>query len=312
MRTISLEELLEAGCHFGHQVTRQNPKTADFVFEARDGIHIIDLEKTKEGLEKAAAFIKQIALKPESTIIILGTKRQAEGIVKEELVRAKDAGVNDFYSVTARWIGGTLTNFGEVTKNYQKLKDLTEKLKNEFEKIKFTKKEISLWEKERIKLERYYGGAKDMKKVPDVLFVIDTHLENLAVREARNMGIPVVGIVDTNADPDFVDFVIPANDDASGSIKLILNYIVDAWIEGKKKAAKGEGESARGEEQTTAKSLEQRAESSEKKTASAKSEADEAKGEELGAKSSKKKAESSEQKTEKKKVKKSVKKSAKA
>lgn len=251
MRTITLEELLEAGCHFGHQVTRQNPKTADFVFEARDGIHIIDLEKTKEGLEKAAAFIKQIALQPESTIIFLGTKRQAEGIVKEELQRAKDAGVNDFYSVTARWIGGTLTNFGEVTKNYQKLSDLTNKLKNEFEKIKFTKKEISLWEKERLKLERYYGGTKDMKKVPDVLFVIDTHLENLAVREARAMGIPVVGIVDTNADPDFVDYVIPANDDASGSIKLILNYIVDAWIEGKKKGAKtdnGEGQVANGKE----------------------------------------------------------------
>ena len=249
MRTITLEELLEAGCHFGHQVTRQNPKSADFVFEARDNIHIIDLEKTKEGLEKAAAFIKQTALRPESTLLVLGTKRQAEGIVREEVERAFKEGISGLYTVTARWIGGTFSNFSEVTKNYKKLKDITDKLKNEFEKMRYTKKEISLWEKERQKLERYYGGAKDMQKVPDAIFVIDTHTESLAVREARNMGVSVVGIVDTNADPDPVDFVIPANDDASGSIKLILNYIIDAWIEGKKKGAKGEGQKVEDGEQ---------------------------------------------------------------
>jgi small subunit ribosomal protein S2 len=257
MRTITLEELLEAGCHFGHQVTRQNPKTRDFVFEARDNIHIIDLQKTKEGLEEAAAFIKQVALKPESTLIVLGTKRQAEGIVTEEVKRANSEGVGDLYAVTARWIGGTFSNFAEVTKNYKKLKDLTDKLKNEFEKVKFTKKEISLWDKERIKLERYYGGTKDMKKIPDAIFVIDTHMEALAVREARNMGVPVVGIVDTNADPDPVDHVIPANDDASGSIKLIATYIIDAWIEGKKKLAKGEERMANGKEQKEAEGKEQ-------------------------------------------------------
>jgi small subunit ribosomal protein S2 len=240
MRTISLEELLEAGCHFGHQVTRQNPKTREFVFETRDNIHIIDLEKTKEGLEIAAAFIKQIAQKPEASIIILGTKRQAEGIVKEEAKRATESGADNIYTVTSRWIGGTMTNFSEVMKNYKKLKDLTEKLKDEYEKSKYTKKEISLWDKERIKLTKYYGGTKDMKKIPDVLFVIDTHLEDLAVREALAMSVPVVGIVDTNADPDLVTYPIPANDDASGSIKLIATYIIDAWIEGKHLAAKVE------------------------------------------------------------------------
>jgi small subunit ribosomal protein S2 len=248
MRTISLEELLEAGCHFGHQVTRQNPKTREFVFEARDNIHIIDLEKTKEGLEKAGAFIKQIAQKPDSSMIIIGTKRQAEGIVKEETKRAIESGANNLYTVTTRWIGGTMTNFAEVMKNYKKLKDLTEKLKDEYEKSKYTKKEISLWDKERIKLTKYYGGTKDMKITPDVLFVIDTHLENLAVREAIAMSVPVVGIVDTNADPDLVTYPIPANDDATGSIKLIAAYIIDAWIEGKKKA-KSDEQIANSEEQ---------------------------------------------------------------
>ena len=291
MRTITLEELLEAGCHFGHQVTRQNPKTRDFVFEARDNIHIIDLQKTKEGLEEAAAFIKQVALKPESTLIVLGTKRQAEGIVTEEVKRANSEGVGDLYAVTARWIGGTFSNFAEVTKNYKKLKDLTDKLKNEFEKVKFTKKEISLWDKERIKLERYYGGTKDMKKIPDAIFVIDTHMEGLAVREARNMGVPVVGIVDTNADPDPVDHVIPANDDASGSIKLIATYIIDAWIEGKKKAAKEDEKTAKSEEQI-ANGKEPKAKGSEEKDTNAKSQ-------EESAKSSKKKVNEIESKEEK-------------
>lgn len=235
MRTITLEELLEAGCHFGHQVTRQNPKTRDFVFETRDGIDIIDLEKTKEGLEAAATYINQIAQKPDSSIIVLGTKRQAEGVVRDEVKRAQEEGAGNMFTVTARWIGGTLTNFSEVMKNYKKLKDLTEKLKDEYEKAKYTKKEISLWDKERQKLIKYYGGTKDMLKVPDVIFIIDTHMEDLAVREAVAMGIPTVGIVDTNADPDMITYPIPANDDAAGSIKLITTYIIDAWIEGKKK-----------------------------------------------------------------------------
>jgi small subunit ribosomal protein S2 len=233
MRNITLEELLEAGCHFGHQVTRQNPKSRDFVFEARDNIHIIDLEKTKAGLDNAAQIVKKIAEKPDSTFIILGSKRQASDIVKEEVKRASEEKIPGVYYVTSRWIGGTLTNFSEVLKNYKRLKDLTAKLQNETERAKYTKKEISLMDKERQKLESFYSGTKDMTKIPDLLFIIDTHLEDLAVREGNAMSVPIVGIVDTNADPDPIDHVIPANDDAAGSIKLITSYILDAWIEGK-------------------------------------------------------------------------------
>jgi len=237
MRTITLEELLEAGSHFGHQVTRHNPKSRDYVFEARDGIHIIDLAKTKEGLEEAAAFVKKVAER-DGSIVILGAKRQADAIVKEEAKRAIEAGATDLYYVTARWIGGLLTNLPEVSKNFRKLQDLTKKLNDPYEKQKYTKKEVSLWDKEKVKLEVYYQGVADMKKAPDAVFIIDTHLENLAVREARAMRVPIVGITDTNADPTIIDYPIPANDDAAGSIKLITSYIIDAWIEGKMKARK--------------------------------------------------------------------------
>lgn len=252
MREVTLEELLEAGCHFGHQVTRQNPKARDYIFEARDNIHIIDLTKTKEDLEAAAAFIKDLASKEGSTILLVGTKRQAQAIVNEEVkkVQQENAGgparqqtepqamAGGFFYISNRWVGGLLTNFTEVAKNYKKLNDLSAKLKDPEEKAKYTKKEIGLWEKERAKLESFYGGVAEMKKVPDALFIIDTHLEELAVREARAMGVTTVGITDTNADPHLIDYPIPANDDAVGSIKLITSYIVDAWIEGRKEVKK--------------------------------------------------------------------------
>ncbi len=242
MRTLTLEELLEAGCHFGHQVTRQNPKARDYIFEARDNIHIIDLAKTKEGLEEAAGYVKDVAKKGGS-MLVLATKRQAEGVIKEELERAAKDEVTGLYSVTKRWIGGTLTNFQEVSKNYKKLKDLSEKLTSRQAQTGYTKKEIGQWEKTRQKLSVYYGGIQEMSRLPDVLFIIDTHLENLAVREARELGIKVVGITDTNADPTLVDYAIPANDDAVGSIKIIAEYIIDAWIEGRR-AMKLQGEKA--------------------------------------------------------------------
>lgn len=251
MKEITLEELLEAGCHFGHQVTRQNPKARDFVFEARDNIHIIDLAKTKEGLAAAAAFIKAQASKAGSTMLVLGTKRQARDIIREEVKRANDAlgeGQGLFF-VTSRWIGGTLTNFDEVAKNFKRLKDLTARLASDVEKAKYTKKEVGLWERARAKLEGFYGGIADMQQRPDALFVIDTHLEDLAVREAAKTGVAMVGIVDTNADPTAVDYPIPANDDAVGSIKLIASYIMDAWIEGRKK----EGEDGKRKPRTTKK-----------------------------------------------------------
>ncbi len=240
MREITLEELLEAGCHFGHQVTRGNPKARDYIFEARDNIHIIDLGKTKAGLEEAGKFIFNLAQK-NGSLIVVGTKRQAQGIVAEEVKRAKREMLsgkteNEIFFVTQRWIGGTLTNFSEVSKNFKKLAELTENLANDEEKAKYTKKEVGIWEKERQKLVSLYGGIADLKKIPDAVFVIDSHLETLAIDEAGKMGVTTVAVVDTNANPEIIDYPIPANDDATGSIKLITSYIIDAWIEGKNKA----------------------------------------------------------------------------
>ncbi len=234
MKNITLEELLEAGCHFGHQVTRQNPKARDYIFETRDGIHIIDLTKTKEGLDEAADFVKRLASRPDSSMIILGAKRQAQQVVREEVERAKIEEVSGLYSVTSRWIGGILTNFPEISKNFKRLKDLSEKLADKKAQVGYTKKEVSLWEKERQKLLSFYGGIYELNKVPDALFIIDSHLEDLAVREANSMHLSTVGITDTNADPTVIAHAIPANDDAVGSIKLIVHHIVDAWIEGAK------------------------------------------------------------------------------
>lgn len=236
MRTVSLEELLEAGCHFGHQVSRQNAKARDYIFEARDKIHIIDLEKTKEGLEDAAKFVRDVARK-NGTLLVLGTKRQAESVLQEERNRLSEEATVGMHFVTKRWIGGTLTNATEVAKNYKKLKDLVIKLKDPKERAKYTKKELSDWDKNRAKLEAFYGGIINMPARPDALFIIDTHLEHVAAGEARKAGIPTVGITDTNADPTIITYPIPANDDAVGSLKLIISYIFDAWTEGKKGAA---------------------------------------------------------------------------
>ncbi|MCL6096525.1 MAG: 30S ribosomal protein S2 [Patescibacteria group bacterium] len=240
MREITLEELLEAGCHFGHQVTRSNPKARDFVFEARDNIHIIDLAKTKQGLEEAGVFVKELAQRG-GNLLIVATKRQAQGIIQAQIRRVKDMfntvgkTPNDgLFYVTNRWIGGVLTNLSEVSKNYQKLNDLKDKLVDNEERAKYTKREIGLWEKEVQRLEALYGGVAELKEKPDCLFIIDSHLEDLAVKEARNMGVTTVAIVDTNADPHIIDYPIPANDDAVGSIELITTYIMDAWIEGRK------------------------------------------------------------------------------
>ena len=244
MREISLEELLEAGCHFGHQIIRSNPKARDFVFEARDNIQIIDLAKTKIGLEEAADYIKKIALKG-GTLLVVGTKRQAQAIVQEEISRAKEVlkkdGIDQSHSlfyIADRWIGGILTNFSEISKNLKKLKDLTEKVSNEKLQEGYTKKEVGLWDKERQRLEMLYGGIAEIQNTPDVLFIIDSHIEDLAVREATKMGVPTVAIVDTNANPEVIDYPIPANDDAVGSIKLLTSYIIDAWIEGQSEHAK--------------------------------------------------------------------------
>jgi len=239
MRTVSLEELLEAGCHFGHQVSRQNSKAREYIFEARDGIHIIDLEKTKEGLEDAAKFVREVARK-NGTLLVLGTKRQAINVLDEAKKKIKAEGVDGVYFVTKRWIGGTLTNSSEVAKNYKKLKDIAEKLKDPNARSKYTKKELSDLEKLRQKLEGFYGGIAEMDSAPDALFIIDTHQEHVAASEAKIARIPTVGITDTNADPTIIDYPIPANDDAVGSVKLLSDFIFDAWIEGKKNPVKQE------------------------------------------------------------------------
>jgi len=235
MRTVSLEELLEAGCHFGHQVSRQNAKAREYIFEARDNIHIIDLEKTKEGLEDAAKFIKDVA-KKNGTLLVLGTKRQAVSVLEEVKKRLAAEEVDGIYFVTKRWIGGTLTNSSEVAKNYKKLKDIGIQLKDPNARTKYTKKELSDMDKTRQKLEAFYGGVAEMPGLPDALFIIDTHQEHVAASEALIANIPTVGITDTNADPTIIGYPIPANDDAVGSVKLLTDYIFDAWIEGKKAA----------------------------------------------------------------------------
>ncbi len=240
MKQITLEELLEAGCHFGHQVTRSNPKARDFVFEARDNIQIIDLAKTKEGLDEAGEFARTLGQNGGS-LLVVGTKRQAREIIQQEVARVKDllketnkVHNNSLYYITQRWIGGILTNFSEVSKNFKKLQDLKEKTTNPEEKSKYTKKELGLFEKEIQRLESFYSGISEMKDKPQALFIIDSRMENLAVREAANMDVKTIAIVDTNADPFLIDHPIPANDDAVGSIKLIVSHILDAWVEGVK------------------------------------------------------------------------------
>jgi len=250
MKQVTLEELLEAGCHFGHQVTRSNPKARDFVFEARDNIQIIDLVKTKAGLDEASEFVKQVAQKG-GTILVVATKRQAQPIVNEELNRIKEvlekdkAGSSDsIFYITNKWIGGVLTNFSEVSKNFKKLSDLKELVNSPEKRSVYTKKEIGLMDKEIQRLEVLYGGIAKMIQKPDLMFVVDSHLEYLALKEATGMGVATVAIVDTNADPSLVDYPIPANDDAVGSIKLISSHILDAWVEGQmaKKESAVEGE----------------------------------------------------------------------
>lgn len=227
MKDISLKDLLEAGCHFGHQISRANPKAREFVYATRDKVQIIDLAKTKTGLEKAAAFVKTITSQG-GKIIYVGTKNQARDTILSE---ARRGGV--FY-VTKRWIGGFLTNWEEIRKNLKRMEDLRQNLKSE----KWTKKEKLLMERQLRKLESIYGGIEGLTERPQALFILDTHREDGAVREAGRVGVPIVGVVDTNANPAPIDFPIPANDDAVKSIELITAYITDAILEGKTEAEK--------------------------------------------------------------------------
>ena len=222
---VPLEELLEAGSHFGHQSRRWNPKMDEYLYSVRDGVHIFDLVKTAEGLKKAYEFVSELAAEGKK-IIFIGTKRQAQEIIKEE---AKKSGV--FY-VAERWMGGTITNWEQIEKSVKRLSERKEKLETG-EYDKYTKKEKVLIRREVGKLERFYGGLAGMKKNPDAIFVVDTVREIAAVKEAKLRGVKVVAMVDSNSNPDMVDYVIPANDDAVRSIKLIVSKIAEAYVEGK-------------------------------------------------------------------------------
>lgn len=223
---VPLEELLKAGCHFGHQARRWQPKMAPYLYTVRDGIHIFDLVKTQEGLEKACEFVKE-QVRKGGKIVFVGTKRQAQAIIKE-----KASKVGALY-VSERWLGGIITNWEEIKKRVDRLSEMKEKKgKGEYEK--YTKKENILLDREIAKLERFFGGLVGLEELPEAIFVVDTLREETAVKEARRKGVKVVGVVDSNSDPDMVDYVIPSNDDAVGSIELIVGKIAEAVEEGKK------------------------------------------------------------------------------
>jgi len=224
MSVISMKQLLEAGVHFGHQTRRWNPKMGEYIYTERNGIYIINLQKTVKKIVEAYDFIKEIAESGES-ILFVGTKKQAQDSIKEEAERV------GMYYVNARWLGGMLTNFKTIQKRIERLNQL-KKMEEDGTFDLLTKKEATKLKLEIEKLEKYLGGIKDMKKLPGALFVVDPRKEKIAVAEAHKLGIPVVAIVDTNCDPDEVDYVIPGNDDAIRAVKLIASTIANAIIEG--------------------------------------------------------------------------------
>jgi small subunit ribosomal protein S2 len=224
MASITMKELLEAGVHFGHQTKRWNPKMKPYIFGARNGIYIIDLQKTVRLFKNAYNFVKESAQAGE-TVLFVGTKKQAQDAIAEESQRC------GMYFVNHRWLGGMLTNFSTVKQSIDRLKRL-DTMFNEDSTEGYTKKEILKLSKDREKLEKTLGGIKGLNKVPGMIFVVDPKNEEIAVTEARKLGIPVVGIVDTNCDPDFIDYVIPGNDDAIRAIRLLTGKIADAVLEG--------------------------------------------------------------------------------
>lgn len=221
----TMKELLESGVHFGHQVKRWNPKMKRYIFGERNGIYIIDLQKTTKGLEHAYNFLKEVALNGHG-VLFVGTKKQAQDAIYEEASRA-----GAFYT-NQRWPGGMLTNFVTIKQSIERLKRI-ETMKEDGTYDVLTKKEVARLEKEREKLQKYLGGIKEMQKVPGAVFVIDPKKEKIAVNEARKLSIPVVGLVDTNCDPDVIDYVIPGNDDAIRAIRLITSKMADAILDGK-------------------------------------------------------------------------------
>lgn len=225
MAVVSMKQLLEAGVHFGHQTRRWNPKMAKYIFTERNGIYIIDLQKTVKKLEEAYNFVRDISVEGRS-VLFVGTKKQAQDSVKEEAQRA-----GAFY-VNARWLGGMMTNFTTIRRRIDRLAQLKAMEEDgTFELL--PKKEVIKLRLEIEKLEKFLGGIKDMKQLPGALFIVDPRKERIAVAEAKKLGIPIVAIVDTNCDPDEIDYVIPGNDDAIRAVKLISGTIANAIIEGR-------------------------------------------------------------------------------
>lgn len=225
MAVVSMKQLLEAGVHFGHQTRRWNPKMAKFIFTERNGIYIIDLQKTVKKVEEAYNFLREVAQAGE-VILFVGTKKQAQEAIKEEAIRA------NMFFVNERWLGGMLTNFKTIETRIKRLKQL-EKMAEDGTFEVLPKKEVIGLRHEMEKLEKYLGGIKDMPAMPGALFVVDPKKEKIAIAEAHKLGIPVVATVDTNCDPDEVDFPIPANDDAIRAVKLLAGKMADAILEGR-------------------------------------------------------------------------------
>ncbi len=225
MAVVSMKQLLEAGVHFGHQTRRWNPKMATYIFTERNGIYIIDLQKTVKKLEEAYNFVRDIAMDGKN-VLFVGTKKQAQDSVKEEAIRA------GAYYVNARWLGGMLTNFSTIKTRITRLAQLR-KMEEDGTFELLPKKEVIKLNLQIERLEKFLGGIKDMKEFPGALFIVDPRKEKIAVAEAKNLGIPIVAIVDTNCDPDEIDYVIPGNDDAIRAVKLIAGAMASAIIEGR-------------------------------------------------------------------------------
>ena len=233
MSVISMKQLLEAGVHFGHQTRRWNPKMEQYIFTQRNNIHIIDLQQTVGKVDEAYDFVKSIA-ETGRPILFVGTKKQAQNAIRDEALRCGE------YYVSERWLGGMLTNYKTISARIKRLNDI-DKMEEDGTFDKLSKKEVIKLRAERDKLEKNLGGIKDMKGMPGAMFIVDPRKERIAVKEARILGIPIVGIVDTNCDPDDVDYIIPGNDDAIRAVKLIASKMADAVIEGHQGESYDEG-----------------------------------------------------------------------
>ena len=245
MAVISMKQLLEAGAHFGHQTRRWNPKMKKYIFTERNGIYIIDLQKTVRMVDTAYKFVKEVA-ENGGTVLFVGTKKQAQESIKEEAIRS-----GQFY-INQRWLGGTLTNFGTIRKSINRLKSI-EKMEEDGTFDVLPKKETVDLLKEKNRLVKFLGGINEMKTLPDALYIVDPRKERIAVAEANKLNIPIVGIVDTNCDPDEIDYIIPANDDAIRAVKLLTSKMADAILEVKQaEEAEMQAQAAEEEQQADA------------------------------------------------------------